>query len=303
MRLSIEPRLMERVVWEALRAAPAEEARFQQERVACYALSTDERERAFEALYAAWFDRLGYRAALDAMLASFPNLSMRVPRAVVSCAGRSTQGAELFGEGPRRVLTIRVHPSTLLARAEFHAWARHELMHVEDILDPAFGFDRDARPTGASLAAANLARERYAVLWAISIDARTSLRHELPVDCRDRRRRELARAWGLGASAPRVFERLWEEYRIRPPTHAGLLQAAERGASPIDAPVGADVDTSSARAACPVCGFSTFDWADIAADRRLAARVSRDVPTWTAGAGICRRCAEVYRSAPQAVVG
>lgn len=298
MRLSIEPRLMERVVWEAVRhAAPSLAAQFQRERTACYALPADQRDRAFDELHAAWFRRLGFLAALEDLLRSFPFLSAGVERAIVSAAaGPRAQAAELFGEDSR-VLSINVHPSTLLSPDGLRHWAAHELTHVEDMLNPEFAYDRRLRPSGPNLASANLARERYATLWAISIDARLSAQIELPPHWVERRRREFARAFGLQCGADEAFDRFWARCRTTRPTHPVLIAAAQSGSPPEERVAPAESAPRSRQGTpCPVCGFSTFDWAELDASPDLARRVAAVAPHWSPQAGLCARCAEVYRT-------
>jgi hypothetical protein len=49
---------------------------------------------------------------------------------------------------------------------------RHELMHVADMLDPAFGYERSLPTSDDGPSADNIVRDRYRVLWDVTIDGR-----------------------------------------------------------------------------------------------------------------------------------
>jgi hypothetical protein len=39
-----------------------------------------------------------------------------------------------------RTLTLQVRPESFLDELRFASWARRELLHIEDMVDPAFGY-------------------------------------------------------------------------------------------------------------------------------------------------------------------
>src|SRR5262249_30365632 len=145
-------------------------------------------------LHEGWFDRLGMRRQILDLLSEFPFLTKSVARAAVADA-RGRPSVELFGGPGHYTVAIGMTPALLLEKPRFDASARHELQHIEDMLDPAFGFDRALQPSGATLAGQNLTRDRYAVLWAINIDARSAARSRAVPDL-DRRKQQFARVFG-----------------------------------------------------------------------------------------------------------
>lgn len=298
MQLHVHPGLKERSVLETLRSrASTDGADFDQQRVACYDLPPAQRERAFAGLFDDWFQRLGLHAALRSLFLRFPLISARIERAFLSPADRNAEfAAELFGEPGRYTLAMRVQPATLACDPSFRLAAEHELMHVEDMLDPAFAHDRSLAPVGTNPALANLVRERYAVLWALSIDVRIDAVTPLPSNWWSRRRTELARAFGLTDSASRTFDQCRESFRLSRPTHRSLIERAE-SADPLA------LESPRARIAhdgprpgsnCPLCGFSTFDWVDFVGDSERARALRTARPDWSPELGLCRRCAEVH---------
>lgn len=307
MILVVQPELMERVVFEAARADSDLERLYQRQFADCYKEAAPHaRNLAFRALHEKWFDELGFHRNITAALSRFPNVMRCVDRAAFARAvGRNAQSMELFGKPGRYTAAACVAVSTLLDPVAFSYWAAHELLHIDDILDPDFVYDASLRPEGASIAATNRTRERYAVLWAISIDSRLARRGKIPNEIPMRRKDELTRSFGLTdiAAAELSFERLWTELGANRPAHPALVELARRGVSE-HSQQEAD-DAASLRPAsgspCPICGFPTFDWADYETTLMVAALLPDKFSAWSPEHGICGRCAEVYRCQPVAI--
>lgn len=304
MILVVQPQLAERTVFEAVRKdallAPNYEKRF----AACHEYrSEDARERAFAEMHEEWFTELGFRALIAGLVNEHRHFRYAVGRLmVVEAPMPKAQTAELYGDPGQYTVILAVCPSILLQRETFEYWARHEFLHVEDMLDPAFGYDARQRPGGATPAGRQLMQDRFAVLWAISVDSRLAQRGLIADGVRERRRAEFERAFGLsGDESPgRAFEEFWEQGRWFAPTHSQLLDWA-RGGSPgrqevstSDAVVG---PRPAAGAPCPLCGFATFEWAPAEDVQGLSEAIGLDFSAWRTEHGACGRCAEVYRSA------
>jgi hypothetical protein len=308
-QLTIDPNFVERLVFESVRPDAARARAYHREFAACYRSDDpDERERAFRKLHEAWFDRLGFREWLLKLLREFPRLWGQVARVLLAgMSERKRQGVELFGAPDSLRVTVGAPPGLLLDRPAFEYWARHELQHIEDMLDPTFGYDARLRPEAATSAAENLIRERYALLWAISIDARLASRGLLPQAIRPRRGEEFARALGrCGAADPRAeFEQLWGQWSAARPDHAGLLERARRGLIPGSNGRGLAGQTlrPGPGAPCPLCRFPTHDWVRPETwTARLVAAVQEHFPTWNPEHGCCGQCAEIYRARQSARV-
>jgi hypothetical protein len=289
--LSIAPDLLEEAVLLAERqAAPSLARAFRRERDRIYEVpDPEEREKQFEAQALAWFDRFGLRRRLDVAASGWEPVADRVAGArVVRATGRSGEGADLIDVAPssrratsRPLLVLRVTPQSLLDDDALSSLLRHELMHLTDMLDPAFGYQRILPHTDGGPSADNLFRERYRVLWDTTIDGRIDRAGRGHPRTRERRWREFATTFArLGDQCPGQFEQWWNE---RCPTHARLVAFA--------APAG-----DAGR--CPLCLFPAASL-----DRRVAAmtaRVERAVraehPAWRPAQGICPQCFDLYEA-------
>ncbi len=298
MIVFIKPRLMETVVFQATRDNGRD---YQREFTACYdEPDPDRRENGFRAVHERWFEKLGFRGRLLELLGEFKFVQSQVKRLVVAdVIGARRQGIELFGAPGRYSVVISLCPSFFLNAGDMSVWARHELQHIDDMLDPAFGFDKSLAPGGPTDAARNLHRDRYALLWAISIDARASRRGLAAESVKAKRRLEFVRAFGFddAAQAEQPFTDLWDSMLEDRPTHSALLDSARDGLVNRGA-TDSRTSTPIGGAACPLCKFPTFDWIppqDM--PEALTASVRADFQRWNPEDGICMRCAEIYRPA------
>jgi len=295
--VEFEPRLVEAAVLAALRGRPAE-AEFRTAREALYLLEgAEERETAFGALHAAWFTRLGLGAAVVAALREHPAVSTGTDRCLVQPArSRHDEGAELFVAQPeaspdrRRTLVLSLHPQTFADLDRLRMLLRRELLHVADMLDPAFGYSPQD-PTAATLPPA-LLRSRYGLLWNVFVDGRLTRRGELPPEVRARRLREFAVAFPmLGARTEEAFERLFGAATL---THADLVRFALDPRAAGDAPrTGVEPGER-----CPLCQCPTYAFEPAPERLSLAvqARIRERSPHWAATDGLCQQCADLYRA-------
>lgn len=266
--------------------------RFHREREKLYEiLDPDERNTAFFRLHLEWFREWGLETLLTAALKEFPGL----PDALNILAFRKSrlkneEGTELYvNEAGQRAGVVALRPEFLVTRTNVDAFLRHELMHLQDMLDPAFGYVPELAVSGPSLNQSRLARERYRLLWDVSIDGRLTLSRRNTVATQEQRWTEFTNAFSFWTEGKQkeVFESLWTNPSPRHELLAELvsdprqLQAAD-GPRP--------------GAPCPLCGFPTFVWATEAtfAEPTLSA-IRSEFPHWTAEQGACARCANIYR--------
>jgi hypothetical protein len=97
-------------------------------------------------------------------------------------------------------IVVRLRPQSLLDPEGLRTLLRRELLHVADMLDPAFGYLKELPSVERDPAVVNLLRERYRVLWDATIDGRL---------CREGLLGTRARAVGLSEFA-RAFPMLKE---------------------------------------------------------------------------------------------
>jgi len=295
--LAIHPQLAERAVFEAVRADATVACLFHRQFANCYTHRDPlARDEAFEALHQRWFDELGLRDRVAGLVAEFAHIRDHVARFMLAPASAPRrQTIELFGSPSHYTLVGEISPTLLLDPPAFAYWSRHELLHIDDMLDPAFAFDGVAVPGGANAAAKSLAHDRFAVLWAISVDARLSARAQATDDVREKRLIEFTRLSSSrdSAESEAKFAAIWARFLDQPPTHAALLDLARAGVFENDAETPAQADMPGA--ACPLCQFPTFDWASRDDLRGIGEAVRADFQHWREADGACRRCLEVYR--------
>lgn len=278
---------MEAAILAAIQADEDRRARFLAQREPCYAHEGREREERLLALHRTWFEALGLASPVERAFASVPGL-LRVDEVVVVQAGRA-EGADL---GAGHVL-LRLQPERLLAPAKLEAFLHHEFMHVADLLDPAFGHPEP----GCGALASTLQRDRYALLWDVSVDGRLS-RLGLPTVASFRERwrgfRKVFRVVPLGTRKA-AFRRLFKEER---PAHAVLAAAA---AEPhlldrwlLDRAVEGGSKEAGPRpgAPCPLCRFPTHVWASAShpARARVQDYLRSTRPGFHSEAPLCAQC-------------
>jgi hypothetical protein len=178
-------------------------AAFHQEREAVYGLADAlEREAAFRRLALRYFQSLGLAEMFTARLEEFPRLSDRIELAVVRRVwSRKDEQVELYvGRPPparpddspeislREIsridkiprpwpgyfmtLFIGLQVVRCLDRGKLIAFLRHELMHVADMLDPAFAYDPQVGLGGECVPENELIRERFRLLWDLWVHGR-----------------------------------------------------------------------------------------------------------------------------------
>lgn len=269
-------------------------ARFHREREKLYGiLDPDARNAAFFKLHLEWFREWGLEDALTAVLQAFPVVRQQLTAlAVRKATGKNDEGAELYvnAQGQRTgMLALRLE--RLVNEAALREYLRHEFTHLHDMLDPAFGYTPDLDLPGLNQAQRRLARERYRLLWDITIDGRLTAAGHTPMQTREQHAAAFATGYTFWDEAKRAstFSGLWQNAA---PTHAlflGLI-ADPRGLREAHRPVPG--------ASCPLCGFPTFAWADASSlPQGILARIGVEFAGWAPEQGLCGRCLETYESA------
>lgn len=292
--LVLDPSLVEDAVFVAVETRP-ERNDFHRARDHLYSLPEGgERERAFRDLHEAWFDRLDLGRPLSIALDELPILAARCHRCIVGRApARRDEGADLLvarradGDDERSVL-LRLRPGLFSAPEALLVLLRAELLHVADMLDPAFGYRPELPESGAGQSHMALLQSRYRVLWNASVAGRLARRGVFPDWAREIAYRDFAATFTmLGPSTGAVFARFFEGEAA---THDELVALAV-------APR-ANTDGLCAGGRCPLCRFPTH--ASEPHPERLPAdvlgEIAHDFPSWSARQGLCRQCADLYRA-------
>src|SRR5262249_376362 len=134
-----------------------------------------------------------------------------------------------------------------------------------------------------------LTRERYRLLWDITIDGRLAAVSRAAASGLERHRAAFDRAFGFWADEKRnqVFFSLRGDPQ---PRHNDLLAVAS---DPRDLKAAHEPTPG---APCPLCGFPTFAWADTPVmSAQTTAAIQAEFPDWLPEQGVCKRCGEIYR--------
>jgi hypothetical protein len=299
MTLLFDEDLVEAVtfLWAGVRrpgVSTLEVRRFQSERERAYSVpDPDARNAAFARVHLAWFRQWGLEQQLTGVVARFPRLDPALAALGFRTARtRSEEGAELYvnAEGTRHGI-VALRPGRFEDAVWLARLIHHELMHLSDMVDPAFGYSPEINRPGWTASHLRLIRERYRLLWDVTIDGRLTAAGWPAAATRDQRRVEFERAHTFLSSEKRrhAFETLWN---ADSPRHEQLLALAENPRELTGAL------QPSPGAPCPLCGFSTFDWSDVLSlGPEVIGGIQRDFPAWNSDQGACSRCAEVYSAA------
>lgn len=269
-------------------------ARFQREREKLYAiLDPDERNTAFFKLHLDWFREWGLEKLITDLLKEFPLLPEKLGVLVVrKTRNKNDDGAELYVNEPgQRSAILALRPESFERDPALRDYVRHEFTHLNDMIDPAFGYAPTLDLPGLNGAQQRLARERYRLLWDITIDGRLAAAGHTPMAAREQHAAAFSRGYSFWPveRQDETFNSLWQN---RAPRHAEFLALITdpRGLRDAHRPVPGG--------SCPLCDFPTFTWADAEALRpEIAARVVVEFPLWRPEQGLCSRCLETYQAA------
>lgn len=306
MQIRLDPFLTEAVVLQEItrRQEQGDLTPFREYHIAAdrlYHRLPDAREAAFRKLHSQCFARLGFAENLQTGLRAFPEIDAQVAELLVALAGTAVEeGADLSpehgngsGHGNMRV-GIRLQPHRFLDLAALQRYLQHELLHVVDLLNPEFGYERET--------VGNIIRNRYRLLWCLSIDARLEAAGRQPLADKPIHWRQFDAQYGKFAPEVRhaIFEQLW---RPESPPHAVLLQMAMDSEALLrlagDAGhkgEGSPRPTLLPGSPCPLCRFPSYHFVEHRGllDPTLTAVIQQDFPDWTRDKGLCARCLEAY---------
>jgi len=303
--ITYAPDLVEEAVLLAERTLdPAGARAFRRERDHLYDLAdADRREAGFRAFHMRWFAHLGLHRVIEDIVAPRADLLSRVAGCRVSRAlTRRDECADLIAPSPAiaragdasPTLALRLRAPALLDPASLGAFLAHELTHVADMLDPAFGYERTLPPSDDGPSRDTILRDRYRVLWDVTIDGRRARRGLADARLRDARREEFAATFAmLGDEGPRAFDDWFD--RIEP-THAALVAFAQ-------APNGQASTNPADSGRCPLCHFPVARL-DPHPDRLAVATQSiirADYPAWRPEQGLCPQCLDLYEARYEAI--
>ena len=292
--VEFHPRLVEEAVWAAIQWR-RDAGVFHREREEVYDEPDPEaRERAFARLHAAWFERLGLAIPVVRAIAEQGralDAARRVLLAPVTSEKR--EGAELFVAAPGEFsVVVTLRPGILADAEAVRDLLRPELLHVADMLDPAFAYEPRLPEQALGPAHDRRLLDRYRSLWNCSVDGRLVRIGHLDPGARAARLREFTGVFAsLGEEAGTCFERIFSGPRPRHPELVALAADPEAG-------FGLRPPGHAGGGRCPLCGFPTADLEprpDLL-PARVVEEIVSEFPSWGPQGGICPQCADLYRA-------
>lgn len=262
------------------------------------------REAEFEKVHKEFFLQLGFGEAITKVLDEFPEFQGRAGEVFVGKAVTEQEEGADIGHDWKRI-GIKVRPERFGDSQGLRGYLRHELQHLADMLDPAFGYVREER-LAASPAEENLIRERYRLIWAIFIDGRCTRQGKETIAPKEERLRDFETLYPNFPHRERLvfFENLFGAERL---THAEILAMA-KDPNRLPQRVG-EVSLGGLPqrvllpgSPCPLCRFPTYTWVEAFQEEEVIGLIKGDFPNWEPQDGACERCAELYsvrRLAPE----
>ncbi|MFQ5990682.1 MAG: hypothetical protein ACE5K9_12285 [Candidatus Methylomirabilales bacterium] len=304
MQLRYEPALLDAVLSTLIREREASgDLRFTHEYHAltdpAYRLAPAAREDAFQRIHRRLFRQWNLATSFEAVLAEFPKLQEQIHMLwVVRAPSSRDEGADLqFPD--RTAAIIRLLPRRLLDSRGLERLLHHELTHLADMLDPTFDYHYTEQIPGILPAEEPLVRDRYRLLWDITIDSRLQRAGRETAADREQRRIEFEAQY-RGVPTPileRTFERLWESPR---PSHPQLMGMATHPGQVLFESWGGTI-RSLPGSRCPLCRFPSRSLRQGTGEIPvpLAREIQRDFPEWRSELGACERCLEGYTVAQE----
>ncbi len=288
--------------------------------------SLDDREAEFKRLYQYLFGKWGFADILRDSIEGFPDLKEKIGIVLVRGVLKEDQEsvdilrkwgtveeklARKFEEQGLRGVGIKLIPRRFYDPA-INRYLRHELTHISDMLDPAFGYDPDTK-VGLNPGEEHLISNRYRVLWSLHVDSRISQSGKEPMFSREYRLREF-RTWYRKIPPTHiesVFEGLWQTDYF---THAELIEMAQdtirvmERAIEVEESEVPDVPTKPMLMPgfpCPLCRFPTYSWVEDmeeSVEPYVLDFIRENHPGWEVEYSACDRCVEVYKLRAAGVV-
>jgi hypothetical protein len=297
MEMKYHPQFVEKALHAKIRASEGRGDRALRDQYgelteSLYALTPGARDAEFKRVNLAWFLKLGLHAALEEILLESPLRGQVAETVIVESEGEEM--ADLFHDGDRLRVVLKMKPESLLDASRLRGLLNHELTHLADMLDPEFRYDR--APLATIPIEDAILRERYRVLWDISIDSRLIEGGRPTIATKALRQKEFLTLYQKFGEqeCEAVFEHLWSRERT---THPALREFAKDPCALLRA-VGIEADARAVLPGflCPVCGFPTYHWAmnPEQIEACVAEQIRQDVPDWMPEQGLCERCLEAW---------
>ncbi|MCH7886918.1 MAG: hypothetical protein IIA58_03045 [Candidatus Marinimicrobia bacterium] len=300
--LEYSPTLIEEAVMRFI-SDREEETVFRDQRNALYEIEdTEQRDSAFQNFHLFWFAKLALDTPLVESLCSYPFIISKVDRvAIVQAPAKKKEGAELFRKNDKLYSSDEKNTSILitLTPEQFRNtdrlldYLRHELQHIEDILNPDFGYKIDSSDPKVSSLIDSLFLQRYSVLWDLTVDGRLSNKEfqtSLPKKIHFEKFQQTFQL-PLGESS-KLFDYFFDNPN---PMHEKLVDFV------VD-PLGWLKDRKDAKdiskGNCSLCTFSSTDLSVIPKlfSEEIIELIQKENLDWKLSDPVCGQCIDIYES-------
>ena len=256
-----------------------------------------ERQQEFEKLDWSFFHRLGIPGRLDEEVRKFPIITEHVSNIVVSVATQQAdETADLLDHCDEQML-ISICPETLVDWNIRRRYLLNELLHVADMLDPAFLYER--KKLGNSPSEEEIVRQRFSLLWRIYVDGRLEHQGETPFLLIGECEQEFDRLFKRVPIVHRkkILEKLWSSSTLIYRQLVGFARDLSELTEWVGASSGLSPDRAGGLAtgnSCPICQCRMYHAVrlDEKSDSAILIRIREEFPEWCPDQGICDRCLE-----------
>ncbi len=137
--------------------------------------TVEERNQFFKNFYENYFEKTGLKERFEKNILEFPLLLRSdVLIFVKRVWTKKDEEVELFNQDGQKTIYVGLQVIRVLDQTFLETFLRRELMHISDILDPAFEYNPQASLGGKNELEDNLIRDRFRVLWDMDIHERLS---------------------------------------------------------------------------------------------------------------------------------
>lgn len=300
--LEYSPTLIEEAVMRFI-SDRKEETLFRNERNALYEIENSElRDSSFQNFHLSWFVKLELDTPLVESLSSYPHIASKVDRvAIVQAPSKKKEGAELFrknyklysNDEKKTSILITLTPEQFCQPVRLLEYLRHELQHIEDMLNPEFGYKINSSNPKVSSLIDSLFLQRYSVLWDLTVDGRLSKKE-----------------WQTSLSKETHFEKFQQTFQLPQdeslklfdyffnnpnPKHEKLEDfAADPPGWLLNRKTGKDVTKGN-------CSLCTFSSTDLSTDyehlsEEIISVIQKENPDWKLSDPVCGQCIDIYES-------
>ncbi|MDR4508624.1 MAG: hypothetical protein MRJ65_10390 [Candidatus Brocadiaceae bacterium] len=308
MKIEFDPGLIEEVLFKELRLREGEGDLKLSEEYHSLAdpiyesFSLDERSPQFRKIEWDFFNKLGFVALIENAFNEYPAFEDVVAGGViVKAKSKHDEGSNLTkGLDDKKRIKVKLLSERFHDAGYLQKFMRHELMHVSDMLNDAFGYRDEV--LGGNPMEQSIITERYSTFWDIFVDSRILKNGKETIGDKDSRYEEFAALY-MGfpdESKKAIFETLWGDETL---THGRMLELATDVHKVLE--IAHDKMPENLKqkkkvllpgSLCPLCQFRTYNWVYIDEDSEIVQDVKADVPDWSPEDGACDRCVEMYRS-------